>query len=434
MSSTYWEPPTELTHEEIVAISDQVLARTDMPYTAREEIFRIRVADLNWDIATAVFTPEDPATAPRDHSGRMAGIFLLHGGGSDHRDIEPLARLLAGKFGFKVATMTYPGHYYLLDESRNWPGDTINPDGTVRTPLWCTDAPITPDQYDLVYDRSDEALRAKYGSLPFAVAREGSEFYARMGAWPWAFEEAMKAVCRRNFPVQQYAIYAHGHSTGGPFIHMLLQRVANIAGLVGAETSPFGAINSEVNQQGWPFPFHYLNVRSWRDIARYAGHEAGPDGFRRLPWVMEDVLETWEKRKHAPGFKAQHFITYAAESALAQGARVTAARMGLDPQATEALVEQYIGYTRPLEGPGVKPLPPLMYIINKNSRDHKYDKYTKGFLPTLARRVPGVKARLVYFHTGVHNYGKAEPGLPRGVTPAMGELWQTAITQGYYRG
>jgi hypothetical protein len=36
------------------------------------------------------------------------------------------------------------------------------------------------------------------------------------------------------------------------------------------------------------------------------------------------------------------------------------------------------------------------------------------------------------FGTGVHNYEKPEEGLPRGTLPAVAELWNRAITGGYY--
>ena len=209
-TTTAWEPPAEVGRDELIRISDEVLGRPDLPITVREDVFRIRVAELDWDIGGMVYEPTDPARIRVGADGNKVGIFLLHGGGGDHRGKDAAARFLATKFGYKVATMTYPGHLYLLDPSRDWPGDTINPDGTARTPLWKIDEPITPDQYELVQDRSDPKLRAKYGTLFFLRAREGTDFYWRMASWPWAFEEAMKEVCRRNFPVGEFSVYAHG--------------------------------------------------------------------------------------------------------------------------------------------------------------------------------------------------------------------------------
>src|SRR6478672_4862644 len=136
MLKTAWEPATEYSKEQIVATSNEVLARPDIPIKVREEIFRINVLGLDWDIGSRVYEPEDPAKIPLGADGKKAGFFVMHGGAGDHRSTEPISLLLTGKFGFKVATMTYPGNLYLKNESHDWPGDTINPDGTVRTPMW----------------------------------------------------------------------------------------------------------------------------------------------------------------------------------------------------------------------------------------------------------------------------------------------------------
>lgn len=413
-------------------MSSSVLARPEREITSDEYLFRMNVLGLDWDIGGMTYRPIDDSQIAVGADGKRVGVFLLHGGGGDHRQKDRMGRFLASRFGYHVATMTYPGNLYLLSESHDWPGDTINPDGTARTPIWNSDEQITPDQYQLVEERSNPKLRAKYGTIMFLKAREDTPFYFRMASWPMAFEEAMKEVCRRNFPAVEYSIYPHGHSTGGPFVHMLLQRVDNIAGLLGMETSQFGYISARTNKQGWDFPFSYLMVRTWRDVARYAGPEAGMERIRRLPWLMEDVLASWEASKHLPSMKVEHFITFAAVNALAEGARVTARRLGLEPNETEELVERFRGYPRELSGPGARPVPPLLYGINIGSRDHTVEKYRNGLLPALAEMHPAPKARVVVFHAGVHNYEKAEAGLPYGTIPAAADLWDQAIKNGYY--
>jgi hypothetical protein len=135
-----------------------------------------------------------------------------------------------------------PGRYISWIPVENWPGDTIKPDGTVRTPIWKKDELITRDQYEVIKDASDLAMRKRYGTQIQAKAKEGTVFYYRMAAWPVAFEEAMKEVCRRNFPEREFSIYANGHSTGGPFVNYLVQRVPNIVGYVGMESTPFSYI------------------------------------------------------------------------------------------------------------------------------------------------------------------------------------------------
>ncbi|MFI5267652.1 MAG: hypothetical protein ACHQ7M_09785 [Chloroflexota bacterium] len=432
IATTTWEPPAEVSRQDIVRSSDEVLSRSDLDLDVREEIFRISVLGLDWDIGGNVYQPRDPARVPRGADGRKIGAFLLHGGGGDHRGMEPLALLLAAKLGWKVATMSYPGQLYLSDASHDWPGDTINPDGTARTPIYLRERPITPDQYDLVQDRSDQTFRAKYGTLMFLKAKEGSDFYDRLAAWPAAFEEGMRAICGREFPAAEFSIYVHGHSTGGPFVHALLQRVENVAGLIGMESSPFGAIFSRMLNQGWLWPFNYITVRTWRDVARYAGPEAGAEGMQRLPWLMEDVFAAWEQGKQRPNIKAQHTVQFAAFDTLESAARYNAHRLRLNSEEAEALVQRFHGYPRELSGAGAKPVPPLLYGLAKGSRDHTPERYRDILLPALAAMEPAPKARLVQFGSGVHGYMKPEEGLPKGIGPAIAQLWQQAIDEGYY--
>jgi hypothetical protein len=427
---TTWEPPAQLDRDQIVRASDEVLGRPDIPLDVREEIFRITALELDWDIGGKVYEPRDPSQVPVGPDGKRIGVFLLHGGGGDHRGMEPLALLLAGKLGWKVATMTYPGQLYLLDPSRNWPGDTINADGTARTPIYLREQPITADQYELIQDRSDPVLRAKYGTLLFLRAREGTDFYDRLAAWPAAFEKAMQTVCARNFLPGEFSIYAHGHSTGGPFVHLLLQRVENIAGLIGLESSPFGAFFSRMLGQGWPFPFNTITVRTWRDVARYRGPENGAEGMQRLPWLMEDVFAEWNSRTQLPNIKAQQTVQFAAFDVLEAGARAAAQRLRLSDSDTQRLVEQFRGYPLPL--PTGRPVPPLLYGLTRGSRDHTPERYRNVLLPALAALNPAPKARLVLFGAGVHGYMRPEPDLPSGIGPAVANLWDTAIQEGYY--
>ncbi|MGH2355670.1 MAG: hypothetical protein ACRDJN_29030 [Chloroflexota bacterium] len=431
-TTTTWDPPTEITRDQIVRGSEEILGRPDLPLTVTDDVFRLRVLELDWDIGGQVYQPEEPARIPTGADGKRVGVFLLHGGAGDHRGKDRMARFLAGRLGYKVATMTYPGKLYLLDPSRDWPGDTINPDGTARTPLWQIERPITPDQYELVQDRSNPVFRAKWGAMFFLKAKEGTEFYDRMAAWPLAYEEAMKAVCARNFPPAEFSIYAHGHSTGGPFVHMLLQRVDNIAGLIGMESSPFGSIFSQMLGMKWEYSFNYLTIRTWRHIAKYAGVEAGPEGMWRLPWIMEDVLEAWDRAKSQPQFKAEYIVTYGATEPLAAAARATARRLELGDQETADLIERFTGYARELSGPGVRPVPPLLYGIAQGSRDHTAERYETVVLPTIAAMTPPPKATLVQFQGGVHGYERAEADLPRGLLPAVVKLWDDAIGGGYY--
>ena len=428
-----WEPPQELSRKELIEASDAVLGRPEIHYTETESIFCINVLGLDWDIGVRVYEPDSFNKIPSGADGRKVGLFLLHGGAGDYRSMERLARMLVSKFGYKVTSMTYPGRLFLQDPSRDWPGDTVNSDGTVRTPIWLTDELVATEDYEVIRDRS---LRARYGTRINARAKPGSRFYDRMAAWPAAFEEGMKTICRDHFREAEFSIYLHGHSTGGPFVHMLSQRVANVAGIVGIENSPFGFMYQQMVGFEWPDPFTDVVVRTWRDIARYKGAEVrsqeGENGLMRLPWVMEDVFQDWEGNIHLPQFKAEYPLHYANLKVMADAAQAAALRLQLSKEETAALVAQYQGYCRDIPGPEVKRVPPILLSITKHSRDHTEKAYRDVVIPKFAAMDPAPKVRVVKLGTGAHGYEKSEDGLPMGLVPSVASMWHNAIMEGYY--
>ena len=429
----------EFSKPELVEISKKVLAMPDIPLRASEEIIRIRSLEMDWDIASMVYEPEDRSKIPTGADGKKVGLFMLHGGSSDHRSLDKFARFLVSKFGYKVVAMSYPGRLYLEDDSRDWPGNTMNADGSVRTPNWLRGEVITPDQYELVQDR-EESRRRRWGTLFLACANEGSTFYNRMAGWPVAFEEGGLELLRRFLPESEYSIYAHGHSTGGPFAMIFSQRVPNLRGIVGMESSPFGAMYGEMTrkEQGieepWGADFNCLRMRSWRDSARYYGYELVQDegvaALERLAMVMEEVLEGWSAR--TAQFKAENIIHFDSPSALEHAATATAQRLGLTEAETQKMVDRYVGYLRELSGSGTKPVPPLLSIITNNSRDHTVSIYQNVYMPAYAAMRPTPKVRVVHFDAGTHGYNGPEEGLPLGVAPVGALLWHEAITGGYY--
>ena len=110
-------------------------------------------------------------TSSRGADGKRIGIFLLHGGSGDYKSMEPMAKLFAAKFGCKSVAMTFPGRLYLDDPSRDWPGDTIHPDGSVRTPIWLAGEHIGADQYEVVRDTS---MRLRYGTRTVGARQAGN--------------------------------------------------------------------------------------------------------------------------------------------------------------------------------------------------------------------------------------------------------------------
>ena len=430
-----WNPPSRLSRQEIVETSQKILAMPDIPIHAEEEISRIRVLEMDWDIAVMVYEPQDSSRIPVGPDGKKVGVFIIHGGGGDHRSKDGLARLIAGKFGFKVASMSYPGYLYLLNESHDWPGEPVNPDGTLRVPMWNKDQPITPDQYEHVQDTS---MMDRYGTLQLACAKEGTDFFDRMAAFPVVFEETGKALMGQHLPEDEYSIYIHGHSTGGPFSFMLTQRVPNIVGVLGMENSPFGYIYSQlIGGRTWNLPFNCLSEFTWRITAMYAGSEAldneGGDALMHLPKLMEQVLESYQRGTTGPRFKAEYPVHLNGVESLIAAARATAERLDLNSEETAELVRRYRGYPRELSGPGVKPVPPVLFSIAQKSKDHTYEGYTQIVLPMFTAMNPEPKVHLVPFEAGVHSYSRAEPDLPMGLAPAMVQLWHDAIMGGYYQ-
>ena len=363
-TSDSWEPPASLSKEELVKISDGILGEPDIPYTETEDVFRIHANGMDWDIGCMVYEPTDPAKIPTGPDGNKLGIFMIHGGASDWRSIERLAQTFAGKRGYKVCNMTYPGRLYLPDPSRDWPGDTFHEDGGVRTPIWLDGEFIGRDEYEVV---DDAAMREIYGSRKYARAKQGSNFYYRMAAWPVAFEEGMLDICRRHLPVGEYSVFTHGHSTGGPFSHYLLQRIENGKGLIGIENSPFAFIFRKMSGHDWPTPFDHVLIRNWRELARYKGAEVamqeGAEPLFRLAWLMEEIFDMWEQAKRFPQFKAENWLHSDSHPCLTEAAKVTAERLKMNAEETQALVDRYLSLRPPPPGPGrqAHPAAPLRH-------------------------------------------------------------------------
>jgi hypothetical protein len=446
-----WQPAEFTSRSQCIADTEEVLALPDIPINSTEDIYRLNVLGLDWDFGMVVHEPKDNARIPHGADGKKAGFFLLHGGSGDFKGIESYAKLLARKFGFRVVAGTFPGRFYFPSPSRDWPDDTIHADGTVRTPIWQQGETLTRDQYDVVKDAS---MRNRYGTRTLARAKPDTLFYYRMAAWPAAFEAGMIEANRRHFPPGEFSVYGQGHSTGGPFICMLSQRIPNMAGVCATEHSPFGYLSMGRDEWGGDMgkiegyekiekqgnartdPFNELYIRTWRDLARYQGPEAlgqeGPAALMRLPAIMEDILEAWERVKSRPQFKAEYVVTHAITDSLAAAAQVSAARTKMNKEETAALVRHFIGYTRELTGADVKPVPPFLFEISKDSRDHSPEVYHEVILPGFRAMKPAPKIAITRFGAGVHSFWKAESELPLGIAPSVIKSWKTAVTEGYF--
>ncbi|MBM2802216.1 MAG: hypothetical protein HW419_109 [Deltaproteobacteria bacterium] len=422
-----WEPPAVVSLDDVLKLNAEVSALPDLPIDVREDVFRIHGLEMDWDIGVVSYEPTDRSKIPTGPDGKKVGVFLLHGGVSDFKSVERIARTLPAKYGIKVASMTFPGRYYFHDANRDWPGDVENSDGSARTPLWTKETKITKDQYTVVQDTSK---RENYGTLVSLAAKEGTEFYHRMAAWPVAFEAALKETARRQFPDGAFSIYIHGHSTGGPFAMMASQRIANIAGLVGWGSSPFGWMYPLISADDWEFPFNQLRLRTWRDTARYMYEGMKAKGIG-LPMLIELTFELWESAKKRPNFKAEDFIHKNSTCALQAAARAAAARLKLSNREGDELVQRYLGYTRELSGAGVKPVPNFLSIHGIND-----DTVTLGRCersqPLFAKLNPAPKVRAVSLGAGSHSWGWSDEKLPQGIIPPVAKLWHDAIMNGFF--
>jgi hypothetical protein len=436
---------------DVIEMSDAVLASPDIEIAESEDVFRLSSVGLDWDIGVRIYEPKHRASVARYTDGRMIGLLLLPEGSSDFRAAEEFARLLARKARFRVATMTYPGRLYLEADDRKWPGDTVRADGSLRTPIWLSGEAVDRSDYDVV---EDTTVRAREGTRILARARPGTRFYDRMAGWPAAFEDAMIETCRRHFP-DDFAILAHGHSTGGPLVSMASQRISNLVGVLSIESSPFGYIQERArlytgnlersaaglgprtqDQARRRDRFEDLQVRTWRDKARYLGPEIasaeGVHGLMRLPELIEDVMESWATGTIQANFKAEYVVTSNITTSLEAAATVTAARLGLSASQRHDLIDRYVGMTRELSGPSARPVPPNYFMVTKASRDHTEDVYRNVVLPAYAEMDPAPRTGLTALGAGVHDYTKPELDLPMGVAPAVVALWQHAIEGGFF--
>jgi len=96
------------------------------------------------------------------------------------------------------------------------------------------------------------------------------------------------------------------------------------------------------------------------------------------------------------------------------------------------LADHFVGYTRELKGKDVKPVPPTLFLITKDSRDHSPEVYKEVIIPKFKAMSPAPKIALTRLGAGVHTYATPEEGLPSGVAPVVAKYYFDAITKGFY--
>ena len=67
-----WRPPEFVTREQCIKNTEEVLSKTDIPIKRTEDIFRINVLGMDWDLGMVVYEPEDPKKVPLGADGKKA--------------------------------------------------------------------------------------------------------------------------------------------------------------------------------------------------------------------------------------------------------------------------------------------------------------------------------------------------------------------------
>jgi hypothetical protein len=103
----------------------------------------------------------------------------------------------------------------------------------------------------------------------------------------------------------------------------------------------------------------------------------------------------------------------------------------LSHQETDALVQRYLGYTRELSGPSVKPVPNFLSIHGIDD-DTVTLKRCERSLPLFAKLNPAPKVRSISLGAGIHSWGWTDEEFPMGIVSPVAKLWHDAIINGFF--
>ena len=77
-------------------------------------------------------------------------------------------------------------------------------------------------------------------------------------------------------------------------------------------------------------------------------------------------------------------------------------------------------------------MPPVLFGISRNSRDHSRDVYEEVIMPMFRAMNPAPRIALQHFQGGVHKLWSKQPDLPMGIMPAVARSWDAAIKGGFF--
>jgi hypothetical protein len=72
-----WKPPTALSLDEVLQLDRQVASMPDLSTRIREDIFRIRELEMDWDIGVMVYEPENTNRILIGPTGKKSRSFYF---------------------------------------------------------------------------------------------------------------------------------------------------------------------------------------------------------------------------------------------------------------------------------------------------------------------------------------------------------------------
>lgn len=220
----------------------------DTGFSINEVTVRYKRNGYDWDMHGSVYTPEKEVNGER-------AFVVFHGGAGSEKimDLAPdgrpgLARVLAAQ-GFKVMTLTYPGHYP--------PGGVWKIPVAGRMPIYLLDQELSKEE---ILDRN---LKCGFNTILQGAGLLTDEHLAGR------------------------EILAFGHSTGGPMAAHLCRfsKKAKVIGLVG-----FGSGGPDGWRKEWR---DKTGAEKYREIPIEKISRRSPDTFREARYEDPQDLTPW---------------------------------------------------------------------------------------------------------------------------------------------
>ena len=72
-----WIAPDEVTREQCLTASREVLAMPDIVFNEYEDLIRIQAVGMDWDIGAQIYEPEDPEQICIGADGKKVGVYPI---------------------------------------------------------------------------------------------------------------------------------------------------------------------------------------------------------------------------------------------------------------------------------------------------------------------------------------------------------------------